>query len=652
MPGRNLILVADDNPGTLYATSRILRGAGYTVLEATTGEQALAFSGQRPDLVLLDINMPDMSGYEVCAQLRTIPAAARIPILHLSATLIEVSDKVRGLNAGADAYLTHPVEPEILVATVRAFLRAKDSEEAFRQSDARYRAVFENALNGIALLDEAETISDVNPAMCSILGVEREELIGQWLPSFASDEVRDDLSLILRVARQSGSWQGRFPLSARNGLVQLDWAIASGPMNGYDLVIVTDVTAEVAIEAERRALLKSEMIARKEAENANRLKDEFLATLSHELRTPLTAILGWSQILKLGCPPSKAEEGLDAIVRNSLAQSQLISDLLDVSRITSGKIKLEVEEVDIWDVVSDAISTVSHAAQAKGIQIVKNDAIPIPKVTVDRGRFVQIIWNLLSNSVRFTPAGGSITISIAAGDNQVVIKLADTGEGIDPEFLPFLFDRFRQADSATTRQHSGLGLGLSIVKHLVELHGGSVSAFSEGAGKGTTMALTIPSDGKSLVNQEPCAEDKPASRVASNFGTARRDLTGAKVMLVEDNDDSRDLVSYILRNANANVLAVGDAERFFEEFEEYSPDVLISDIAMPKKDGFQIMRELRETWPDKSFPSIALTAFASLEDSKRMLDAGFDTYLTKPVEPADLVNVVGELLEARKSSQG
>jgi PAS domain S-box-containing protein len=389
--------------------------------------------------------------------------------------------------------------------------------------------------------------------------------------------------------------------------------------------------------AERTQLLESERAARADAERASTLKDEFLATLSHELRTPLSAILGWAHILrrKVGADPSVAK-GIDVIERSTRVQTQLIEDLLDMSRITSGKLRLDMQPVAPLTFVQAAIDSVRPAAEAARVAVVLAVDDAAPAVMGDAGRLQQVVWNLLANAIKFSPAGGEVDVRLGGDDDVVRIEVSDHGVGIAPEFLPHVFDRFRQADGSTTRRFGGLGLGLSIVRHLADLHGGTVVAHSAGEGRGATFVLTLPSYAAALLH----AGD---SRPGAVHGEV--DLQGLSILVVDDEPDVLELLSRVLGDARAQVTAVPHAQAALEAFATVQPSVLISDIGMPGMDGYELIRRLRRSEPGGGprVPAIALTAFARSEDRKRALECGFDVYLSKPVEPHELLAQVHRL---------
>jgi signal transduction histidine kinase len=400
-------------------------------------------------------------------------------------------------------------------------------------------------------------------------------------------------------------------------------------------------------EEARRQLLEREKAAREEAQAANRAKDEFLATLSHELRTPLNAILGWVRLMGSGnLDEQTMQRALEIIERNTRLQAQLIEDLLDVSRIISGKLRLDLRPASLSSVVEAAIEAVRPTADAKHITLEFHSTAASDSVLIDHGRMQQVVWNLLSNALKFTPERGTVTIALEAADSTLSLRVTDTGVGINPEFLPFVFDRFRQEDAATTRAHGGLGLGLSIVRHLVELHGGRASAESAGEGKGSTFAVHLP-----LAEPSVLAKNYAATAAASAVALDDMpSLEGVHVLLVEDEKDARTLTTTLLERQGARVTAAGTASEALEALGVEVPDVLLSDIAMPGMDGYELIRQVREKDEWSRIPAAALTAFVSPTDRGRALLAGFDTHVPKPVEPAELMAVVAALADRRPAA--
>jgi CheY-like chemotaxis protein len=384
------------------------------------------------------------------------------------------------------------------------------------------------------------------------------------------------------------------------------------------------------------------------AEEANRLKDEFLAVLSHELRTPLNAILGWARILRAGTlADADIPRALETIERNAHAQAQLIEDLLDVSRIVSGKLRLEMRPVDIGEVVEEAVDTVRPTADARGVTltVVINHVGP---VSGDAQRLQQVIWNLLSNSIKFTPQGGRVDLRIEQAASMVRIIVSDTGQGIDADFLPHVFDRFRQASAAPGQaSRKGLGLGLAIVRHLVEAHAGTVSAASDGSGRGATFTVEIPvMVGRTVLSTEPPHGYSP-STLESHLS-----LAGIRVLVVDDDADARDMLKISLEQYSASVRVVASAQEALSEVAIEIPDVLVSDIEMPDTSGYDLVRQLRHSDNQdlRRLPAVALTAYARTEDRVKALLAGFQTHVPKPVEPAELVTVIASLAQRTMGS--
>ena len=396
---------------------------------------------------------------------------------------------------------------------------------------------------------------------------------------------------------------------------------------------------------ERTTLLESERAARTAAERMSELKDEFLATLSHELRTPLNAILGWSQVLR--SRPRNTDDyqkGLETIERNARAQTHLIEDLLDMSRITSGKLRLDIQPVQPVSVVEAAVETVAHAADAKGIRIERILDPAAGPISGDPGRLQQITWNLLSNAIKFTPRGGKIHVVLARVNSHIEMTVADTGIGISPEFLPHLFERFRQGDASTTRQYGGLGLGLSIVKNLVELHGGTVSVASLGDGRGTTVTVQLP---LTAVHRDGHVDDPVPAKTSETGmpGVIVDELAGVRVLVVDDQPDARDLIKRVLEDCAAQVSTAATVEEALLLIAANAPDVLVSDIGMPDADGFELLKRVRALGPERGgmVPAIALTALARSEDRTRALRAGFLVHLSKPVDPSELIATVASV---------
>ena len=412
----------------------------------------------------------------------------------------------------------------------------------------------------------------------------------------------------------------------------------------YGLGMVEDITDRKRTQEERELLLAREQAARAEAEAANRMKDEFLATLSHELRTPLNAMLGWTQMLRTRkLDEAKAARALETIDRNTKSLSQLIEDVLDVSRIITGKLHLNVRPVELVPVIEAALETVLPAANAKDIGIEVRLDPSSGTVLGDANRLQQVVWNLLSNAVKFTPKGGRVEVRLELIDSRVQIRVSDTGQGISPEFLPYVFERFRQADSTTTRSHGGLGLGLAIVRHLVELQGGTVHVESAGIGQGAKFIVNLPLRAVRLTASESESVQPMLRNEVPTLSPAI--LNGLRVLVVDDEADARELLTTLLGQYGAEVIVVATASEALETLQRLKPNVLVSDIGMPGEDGYALIRKVRllDAEQGGQIAAVALTAYARAEDRINALGAGFQLHIPKPVNPEELVAVVANL---------
>ncbi|HMX29030.1 MAG TPA: PAS domain S-box protein, partial [Blastocatellia bacterium] len=399
------------------------------------------------------------------------------------------------------------------------------------------------------------------------------------------------------------------------------------------------------IEDEREELLAREHEARMLAEAANHLKDDFLAMISHELRAPLTAILGWAQMLRSGTlDRASAERALTTIERNAKSQAHLVGDLLDASRIATGKLSLETKPVELLSVVDAAVDAVRPSVEAKNLRMQIVLEPWVGPFVGDPERLKQVVWNLLSNAIKFTPAGGLIEVRLERLENKALLIVSDTGQGIDPEFLPHIFDRFRQADSSSRRQQGGLGLGLAIVKHIVELHGGAIYAYSRGRGQGSDFMITLPlaTQKSEATTDELWPETLPEEALQSRNGSLR----GVKVLVVDDERDTREILSVMLVRYGTEVRTAGSVAEALEVLSAWQPDLLVSDIGMPVEDGYVMIEKLRALPPERGgqIPAVALTAFASPVDREKALASGFQRHLSKPVEPVELAKIVARVL--------
>ena len=422
------------------------------------------------------------------------------------------------------------------------------------------------------------------------------------------------------------------------------------------VLVFRDISERKRMELERARLLATAQAAQKEAEQANRLKDEFLATASHELRTPLTAVVGWSRMLRTGkLDAENSARALEAIERNATLQTKLIDDLLDVSRIITGKLVLDRRAIELAHVVSDSVNTIRPAADARSITIETSFDAEAGPVLGDANRLQQVVWNLLSNAVKFTPKHGHIEVALQRVHSEAEISVRDSGEGISSEFLPYVFDRFRQGDGTTTKLHSGLGLGLAIVRQLVELHGGTVNAHSDGPGQGATFKVRLP---VLSINSAPGSKTgardltRAIATDALSIECPPR-LDGVRVLVVDDDSDTREMLRAVLSECQADVITAASAAEAIEEIERQKPDVLVSDLGMPEQDGYEFIKNVRlmeSADHTARIPALALTAYAKAEDRVRALTGGYQVHLSKPVEPAEFILVVANLAGRRQSS--
>jgi PAS domain S-box-containing protein len=527
------------------------------------------------------------------------------------------------------------------VASISDISDRKDTEKALR----RFAAIVESTDDAIIGMDLSGIVTSWNNAAETLYGYSAEEVIGKNVsilipPELFQDE-REFLEKIQSGERVVHYETLRMAKSGRRIDVSLTVSPiqdASGALIGASK-IARDITEQRRVEAEREELLRREHNARAEAEVANRVKDEFLANLSHELRTPLNAIVGWASMLRNDTlTPGETRRAIEIIDRNAKAQTQLIESVLDVSRIVSGKLQFDSRPVEVEKVIQAAIDSMRPAADAKNIKFRLHVSSNIPPVSGDFNRLQQVVWNLISNAVKFSPRGMEIDVQLKTIAGQVEIVVKDNGQGISADFLPHVFERFRQADASTTKKFGGLGLGLAIVRHLVELHGGSVKVESEGEGKGATFTVTLPA----LSGSAPISPTK-SEELQENL-TAKLLISGLRILLVEDEIDTRDLLERLLSSCEAEVKAVVSASEALALITDWQPDILISDISMPEVDGYSLIRQVRSGVHHATVPAIALTAHARAEDRRSALAAGFQEHLPKPVNLADLARAIAKLV--------
>ena len=520
---------------------------------------------------------------------------------------------------------------------------SKKAEKALRESEDRYRDLVDNSHELICTHDLEGRVISVNPWASRVLGYPPEVLIGMNIRDGLLPEYRNQFDEYIHKVKTEGSAKGVMKIRTASGEIRLWEYYNTLRTEGVEIPIVRGMAHDAT---ERRLAMYREKEARLEAEAANRVKDEFLSTLSHELRTPLTAIMGWSNLLLHGeVDPSKQRRAIETIARNADSQCQLIDDLLEVSRIITGKLRLDFAACELQPVIEAAAESIRPTAEAKSVSLeLKLDSEAGP-VFGDRERLQQVVWNLLSNAVKFTPSGGKVNVNLQRINSHVEISVTDSGAGINPDFLPYVFERFRQADGSTTRAHGGLGLGLAIVRHLVELHGGVASADSEGLGRGATFTVRMPLM-NAVGHQSPVEADQlPGTAVFA--GPRPASLNGMRVLIVDDEADARELVTVMLAHCGAEMKAASSSGEALEIIENWKPDVLIADIGMPVEDGYGLITRLRALPIERggNTPALALTAYAGTEDRLRALSAGYQVHLSKPVDRVELAAIVARLTE-------
>lgn len=634
-----IVLLDDNADDRLLAIRELRHGISnlqvHEVADAQGFEQVLATSYF--DLAITDYQLCWSNGLEI---LRAVKSRyPECPVIMFTNTGSE-EVAVEGMKAGLDDYvIKSPKSYRRLVPAVRSALERVEAQQRATRAELRFRELLNRLNVGVFRLTLNGRLLEGNAAFLRLLGwstlseAQSDDLSQLYLPlpEDRPNSLKQEREVQLRRADGSEIWVAvNELLSTSDGETIIDG-------------LMEDITQRKQAEAERDRLLTREQAARSEAEEANRLKDEFLATVSHELRTPLNALLGWSNLLRAGnIDRTTAARAFDAIERNTKSLAQLVEDLLDVSRIITGKFHLKFYPVALVPaVIEPALENLRLAAAAKGIQFDFVYGSEDYVVAGDRDRLQQVVWNLLSNAVKFTPQGGKIEVRLECVNSTVEIQVSDTGQGISSEFLPYVFDRFRQADSSTTRMQGGLGLGLSIVRYLVELHGGTVRAESLGENRGATFTISLPI-AKSAETEVPSGAQKST---LSDRNATLGILSGLRILVVDDAPDMRDLFATVLECYGAMVETVGSADEAINSLERNRLDVLVSDIGMPGEDGYALMRRVRALSPKSGgqIPALALTAYARAEDRMRALAAGYQMHVAKPVAPAELAVAVASL---------
>ena len=590
------ILNVDDNEANRYAVTRMLRRAGFAIIEAANGVEALRAVAAHPDLVILDVNMPDFDGFEVCRRIKADPSTASIPVLHLSASYILSEDKTRGLEEGADGYLIRPVEPPELIATVRALLRVRAAERWARRTALQWQATFDSIGDGVCLLDRDGLIVRCNRAVESILGCGAADLIGRRLVDMI------DASTTAGDQRIGDRW---FQQSCNP-------TFDDGSEVG-SVCVFTEVTDRHRLEDELRG--RAEALV-----EDDRRKDEFLAMLAHELRNPLGPILNAFEVIRIGgLGPDEVTNIRQVAERQARHLARLVDDLLDVSRITTSKIQLRREPVDLVAVITRVVEAVRSTVESHRHRfIVELESAPLPLIG-DPTRLDQIFTNLINNAAKYTEPGGTITLRASRIGETARVAVVDTGIGIPAEMLPKVFDLFTQVDHALDRSQGGLGIGLTLVQRLVELHGGTVVVRSEGAGRGSEFIVELP------------LSDSVRAAV-----TARKPLRTVtdprKILVVDDQVDAASVLARLLRARGHQARATGDGASALEAIGADRPEVVLLDIGLPGMNGYEIARRIRSEPGNDLILLVALTGYGQDADIRLAREAGFDHHLVKPTD--------------------
>ncbi|MEH2406325.1 hybrid sensor histidine kinase/response regulator [Nostoc sp.] len=644
-------LLLEDSPLDAELAQAMLTEGGINceLIRVETGTDFLtALETETFDLILADYALPSFDGISALEIARN--HTPEVPFIFVSAALGE-EVAIEALKNGATDYVLKQRLGRLVPSVQRALRSTKErrerqqAEKLLQKSEAKYRRIVDTSYEGIWMIDSQSRTEFVNQRFCEMLGYAAEEMLGRSMFDFIAQADG--------IAEETLKWLKREESDLKEGQLRCKdgsyiWTLISAraifsEQNEFlgAIAMLTDISDRKRTESERDRLFQLEQTARAEAEAANRIKDEFLAVLSHELRSPLNPILGWAKLLQSRKFDDIAlQKALETIERNAKLQAELIEDLLDVSRILQGKLNLKMIPVNLASTIQAAMETVRLAAEAKTIQI-ETMLDPKGKVLGDSARLQQVFWNLLSNAVKFTPIGGKVNVRLECIDAQAQITVSDTGKGIHSDFLVHVFDYFRQGDSTTTRKFGGLGLGLAIARHLVEMHGGTISAESLGEEQGAIFTIKLP-----LLKDSVAIEDDPNADSSTTI-FASSPLMGVQVLVVDDNTDSRNFFSFVLEEFGAIVTAVGSADQALQALAQSKPDILLSDIGMPEMNGYMLMQQVRNLEAEvggKQIPAIALTAYAGEINQQQALKAGFQQHIVKPVAPEELLMAISNLV--------
>ena len=641
-------LIIDDNPSDRTLALRELKKLfSQLQYEEIIDESSFATALERDDfnIVVTDYQLRWTTGIDILNRIKK--HQPECPVIMFTGTGSE-EIAVSAMKAGLDDYVIKSPRHYIrLAAAVRSAWQRYEQKKALQEFKQTYYRFFERIPLGLYRLNAEGEIIEANSTLAKMLGY-RQPLDVQGKSIFQYHLQPETYLLWQQQLSQNDAvleFEGQIKALDRESIWVRHHAIAikdaKDNLIGYEGAIA-DITANKQAELEKIELLNRERKAREEAETVNRIKDEFLATLSHELRTPLNAIIGWVQLLRSGMMgKAQITRGIDVIDRNAKTQNKLIDDLLDVSRIVRGTMTLRLKPTNLIQILMTSLDTVRPSAIAKNIEIVTQINSDTIKVNADAERLQQIFWNILINAIKFTPAGGMITIDLATIDNSVAIKVIDTGQGIAADVLPYVFDRFRQAETkSSTRTHGGLGLGLAIVRHLVEIHGGRVMVDSAGINQGATFTVELP-----------ILTDANYEKQLSFGFSSLPTLENITLLVVEDEADTREMLTLLLEQCHATVITADSVKQALIQYQQCQPDILISDISMPIEDGYTLIEQIRASDDKSQIKAIALTANAREKDRQQALEAGFDLHMAKPIEPIKLVESISELLQPIKQSR-
>lgn len=666
------ILIVDDVAANLVSLEAVLTPLGHRIVRASSGEEALKrILTDDFAVVLLDVQMPGLDGFETAALIKTHPRLRATPIIFITAISRDAAHVFRGYEHGAVDYLLKPFEPDILRSKVRVLvdlhlrgerikaqarlLRERDLELAERRGRDRYVNLMETMPIALWATTDDGSVYYANRAWREYSGFTSGELVGFTDRRVVHEEDRPHVATAwLAAVQQGGSLE--LPCRLQRSLDgAYRWHLLRATPESRDrsvisgwIVTATDIDESKRADEIREELLLREQVARRQAEDANRSKDEFLASVSHELRTPLHAILGWTKMLRSGAvDPAQTERALATIERNAQVQASLVDDLLDVSRVVAGKFDIQIRVMQLSSVANAAVEALQPSADEKGVKVALTlGPRASDPILGDPQRLQQVLWNLASNAVKFTPSGGSVNLEVGIRDGFAEMIVSDSGIGLTSDFIPFAFDRFTQADPGITRAHGGLGLGLSIARHLVELHGGTVTAESAGRDRGAAFIVRFPA--RTEVSERPPAPEVVWQTEITRATRVANPLADAKIVVVDDDDDARELLATVLERSGAQVFGCASAAEAVETIMRVRPDMMVSDIGLPGEDGYSMMSRIRRLPASEggTVPAIAVSGYARSDDRARALEAGFQAHLAKPVELPELLALLGRFANA------